>query len=114
MILEGAVLKLSAEASERSVRPGETFRVPIWISRSAKLPIATTVTLEVPAEIQGLLQADPLVLESGQDHDMLVIRSTADVRLEGHWSLRLKATALKDGKWPVISETDLPVVFAPR
>jgi hypothetical protein len=114
MIMEGALLKLTAEASEQPIRPGESLGVPVRIARSAKLPIAATITLEIPTEAAGLLRADPLVLEPGQDRGMLIIRSASDNRLEGPWSLKLKATALRDGKWPVISQTDLPVVFARR
>ena len=114
MIMEGALLKLTADASEQSVRPGDSLAVPVRISRSAKLPVAATVALEVPAEAAGLLRADPLRLEPGQDQGTLVIRSKADPRLEGPWSLRLRATAMQQGQWPVISETELPVVFAHR
>jgi hypothetical protein len=88
--------------------------VAVRVSRSAKLPSAATITLEIPPEAAGLLRADPLVLEPGQDRGMVTIRSEADSRLEGPWSLKLRSTALQNGKWPVYSETDLPVVFARR
>jgi hypothetical protein len=111
MILEGALLKLAADVQEISVAAGSSFDVPVTISRSARLPIATTVRLEVPAEIDGLLRADPLVLAPGQDTGTLHISSAADVRLAGAWQFRLKATALQDDRWPVVSETDLRVSF---
>ena len=95
MIMEGALLKLAADAMRTTVRPGASFGVPVRISRSAKLPIAATITLEVPTEVAGLLRADPLVLEPGQDRGMLSIRSAADIRLEGPWSLKLRATAMR-------------------
>jgi hypothetical protein len=111
MIMEGALLKLSCDAKEPTLRPGESLDVPVVISRSPKLPLATTINLVFPDEIAGLLHAEPLVLPAGTDHGTLRITSMPDARLEGPWSLTLTATALQDGQWPVMSETDLSVVF---
>jgi hypothetical protein len=111
MIMEGALLKLTAEAPERAIHPGESVGVPVRISRSAKLPVAATVALQVPDEVAGLLRADPLVLGPDRDQGTLSIRSTSNPRLEGPWSLRLKATALHQGRWPVISQADLLLGF---
>lgn len=111
MIMEGALLKLTSTASESAVLVGNSLEVPVAIARSAKLPIATTITLVVPEEIAGLLQAEPLVLPPDQDHGTLRIATVADDRLKGAWAFTLRARALQDDKWPVISEMELPVEF---
>ncbi len=111
MILEGALLKLASPATESTARLGEVLEVPVVVSRSIKLPLPAKVELNVPEEIAGLLRAEPLVLPPGQDRGVLRIQTVADSRLEGPWLLRLSATALQDGKWPVVSEIDLPVVL---
>ena len=47
MIMEGLLLKLTADASEQNVRPGESYGVPVQISGlGQKLLVAATVTLE--------------------------------------------------------------------
>lgn len=111
MIMEGALLKLEAEAAERTLRPGDTFDVPVSILRSAKLPLPATIELVAPEEIVGLVQAAPLVLAPGDDRGVLHITSAVDPRLVGPWTVKLTATALQDGRWPVISETDIPLTF---
>ena len=114
MILEGALLKLVAEAGQARLHAGESFQVPIRLSRSAKLPLPATVELVVPDEIAGLVHAEPLVLAPADDRGTLRIDSVADPRLAGPWLLKLTATALQDGRWPVVSECDLPVTFQDR
>lgn len=112
MIMQGALLKLSSLGQQPTVRPGESFEASVAVSRSVKLPVAAKIELVVPEELAGILQAEPLVLEPGQDRGVLRITSRADARLPGPWSLRLTATSVQDGQWPVISETEMPVVFA--
>ncbi|MDZ4777790.1 MAG: hypothetical protein SGJ23_13505 [Alphaproteobacteria bacterium] len=109
MIMEGALLKLSTEPKHVEFSAGESFEVPVLVSRSAKLPLEVTVELVVPDEIKGLLRAEPLVLKRDVNRGVLRISSVADARLEGAWSITLKATALEDGKWPIVSQVDLPV-----
>lgn len=111
MILEGALLKISCDAEEQSVPVGGVVSVPVTISRSVKLPVATIVELMIPEEIQGLLKADPLLLEPGQNEGTLQITSMPDDRLQGPWKLRLTATSLQDAQWPVVSETEVAVKF---
>ena len=111
MIMEGALLKVTAEASEFTVVPGAVFEIPVSVSRSAKLPVATTIELIVPEEIRGLLQAAPLILPPDQYQGKLTITTVADPALAGPWSFTLKATSLQDNQWPVVSQTDVPIVF---
>ena len=112
MIMEGALLKVATEASEPTLRPGQSFDVPVIISPApASLPIPVTIELIVPEELSGLLHAKPLVLLPGTDRGTLHITSKADTRLRGSWSFTLTATALPDARMPVISQTDLSVAF---
>lgn len=111
MIMEGALLKLTAEASEITVVPGTTFEIPVTIARSAKLPLPTTVELVIPEEILGLLNSESVTVAADQTKAILTVTTSADARLEGPWQLTVKATALQDEKWPVISEAVIPVEF---
>lgn len=114
MILEGALLKLTLRPSELTVRPGEGFKVPLAVSRSSKLPESVRIELVPPAELRGLLEAQPVTLPLEQTQADLAVTSKADAKLRGSWKIKLKATAMQDGKWPVISETDVMVVFDPE
>jgi hypothetical protein len=109
MIMEGALLKLTTKATRPTVRLGEAFEIPVAISRSPKLAVETRIELVVPDEAAGLLRADPITLPPGVDEGTLRVVSTTDARLTGPWSLKIVATALEDGRWPVVSETELTV-----
>lgn len=109
MILEGALLKLSVEAKEMMIAPGQTLELPVTISRSVKLPLPTTVKLEVPEELIGVLEVEPLELPPGQDAGVLRVKTTADAKLLGPWEFTITASALQEGKWPVVSQAVVPV-----
>jgi len=111
MIMEGALLKVTSPAGPRVCRLGETFDVPVVVSRAARLPLPVTVSLELPEEAAGLLSAAPVVLPPGVDQGTLRASARADQRLAGPWQLRIRATALEEGVWPVVSEAELEVEF---
>ena len=115
MIMEGALLKLSSPLTHARAAPGESFDVPVEVARSSKLPLPVAVELIAPDEIKSLVRAEALTLPPGADRGTLRIATMADARLRGTWPLTIKATALEDGKWPVVSQYDVPVDFdAPR
>jgi hypothetical protein len=111
MIMEGALLKLTADASELTVRPGDTFDVPASAVRSAKFPAEATVELVVPEELSGIVSADAVKLAADQNRGVVRIATTADARLAGDWPLTLTATAMEDGKWPVVAQTEIVIRF---
>ncbi|MEX2185391.1 MAG: hypothetical protein WD875_01295 [Pirellulales bacterium] len=111
MILEGALLKLTAAIKEPTLRPGGTLDVPVVIARSSKLALPVTVELVVPDEFAGTLRAEPLVLAPGQDRGTLRIAADAAAMLDGDWPLTLTATALEEEKWPVVSQAEITVRF---
>ena len=112
MILEGALLKLAHSAHELAVAPGSSFEVPVQLSRSAKFPAAVTVELVPPVKLTELLHCPPLDLAANEAHGTLKIQTTQDERLRGQWPLTLRATAMQDGQWPVISQTEVLVEFS--
>jgi hypothetical protein len=111
MIMEGALLKLTADANELAARPGESFDVPVTIARSAKLSTEAIVELVVPDELASIVTAEPLKLLRDQVRGTLRIITKPHARLSGDWPLTIKATALEDGKWPVVSQTEIVVRF---
>jgi len=111
MILEGALLKLDCLAREPVATIGSTIDIPVQLSRSVKLPLPTTVELIIPDELMGVISVEPLVLPAGTDAGSLKLVTTDDPRLLGNWTVRLRATAMQNEQWPVVSETDLAIEF---
>jgi hypothetical protein len=111
MIMEGALLKLTAEAKELVAKPGDTIDVPVSIARSAKLPAEAVIELVVPEELSGGISAEPLRINPDQGRGTIRVTTKADSRLTGDWPLTIKATAFEDGKWPVVSQTEIVVRF---
>jgi len=42
---------------------------------------------------------------------VLQIFSKIDEQLRGQWNLTVRATALQDGEWPVISESEIRIEY---
>jgi hypothetical protein len=113
MSMEGALLKLTPRAGELTVRPGDAFDVPVTVGRSAKLQIPARVELVPSEELAGCLSAEPLTVPTTQTDAILHIQTRADLRLSGPLSIKLRVTALQEGKYPAVSEIEVPVVFKP-
>ena len=109
MILEGALMKLSHQAGELTVKSGSRFQVPVRVVRSAKFREDAVIRLEVPEELKGLLQAEPVKLAAGKSEAVLEITTLPDARLAGDWDLKITATAMQDGRWPAVSQTRVAV-----
>lgn len=111
MIMEGALLKVSSENSDVVTPLGEIQEITVKVSRSPELPLPVKVELVVPDEATGSISATPLILEPDKTSGVLQIVSKADEQLRGQWDLTVRATALQDDKWPVISETEIRVEY---
>ncbi|MEY4188425.1 MAG: hypothetical protein RIT02_3459 [Planctomycetota bacterium] len=111
MIMEGALLKLALGTASVSAQQSSVLEVPFSISRSPRLPLPVTVRVHVPEELSGALQCAAVELLPGTDQGVLRIEAAADSRLQGLWPLKVTATALQGGRWPVVSESELELGF---
>jgi hypothetical protein len=111
MTMAGALLKISAEAGDLTTPRGEPFDVRIKLARVSKLTEPVRVELVTPKALEGQLKAAPLVCNVGQDS--VVLRVHPDAKLDGVHTISVRATALQDGRYPVISETPVVVEFLP-
>ncbi|MCG8651511.1 MAG: hypothetical protein MI861_16840, partial [Pirellulales bacterium] len=91
---------------------GDSFQVPVQLSRSAKLLTDVEVSVVPPPEIADLVVAQPLKIPADEDRGTIKVSVKSDPRLTGRWTLLLKATTLQDGKWPVVSQTKVDVEFS--
>lgn len=111
MILEGALLKVSHQAGELTVRAGNSFEIPVTIFRSSKFPAEVTVSLDIPNELTGTIECEPVTVDPGQMAATLKIRTQTGKRLSGRWPLTINATAFRDDRWLVLSQTEASVEF---
>ena len=111
MIMEGALLKLSTENSDVVTPLGEIQEIAVNVARSPKLPLPVKVELVVPEEATGFISATPLLIEPDKTSGVLQIFSKIDEQLRGQWNLTVRATALQDGEWPVVSESEIRVEY---
>lgn len=109
MIMEAALLKLDCPTPQLQARPGDEISIPIVVSRGVQLPLPATVELEIPEELKGIVECDPITLSTEVSEGVLKVRTQSDPRLLGRWFWTLKATSLQDDRWPVVSQTDVDI-----
>jgi len=113
MILEGALLKVTPQRRMITLRPGQSQQVSVRVFRSAKLPVPVQLELIAPPDIGHRVKADPITVPVGTEEVALKVQSSASADWTGDHPLQIRATALQDGKWPAISEADLPLRVLP-
>lgn len=107
MSIEGALLKVSVGAQDRTIRAGELILLPVRIARSAHLAEPVKLELVAPEELNGLLRMDPVVVPRDRAETTLRIASADDPRLAGEGTFTIRATAVQAGKLRVVSEASV-------
>ncbi len=107
MTLEGALLKVSAEDRDLTVPAGQPFDVRLKVSRLAKLAEPVRLELRLSEEQAGQFGAKPLIVAVKKEQ--VVLRITPAAGLRGMHSCTIRATALQEGKYLVVSETAVSV-----
>lgn len=106
---EGSLMKLAHAPAEYQAVIGTDLPIPLSISRVPEFRESLKLEL-VPSEDQtGLISADPISLSPGDLKTTMAIRLKDDPKLVGEQSFLVRATALKEGKWLVKSETSVLV-----
>ena len=111
MSIEGSLLKVSAEAKERRIKPGETISIPVSVQRSAKLTAPVKLELILPEELVGMFSAEPVTVAPGQSTAVFKFTCAKGVKLDGDVTVTIRGTGLQDGKYAVVSEA--PVTIEP-
>lgn len=106
---EGALMKLAHAAGEYQATIGTDLPIPLSVSRAAEFKEPLKIEL-VPSEEQtGLISAEPIALSPGDLKTTMTIRLKDDPKLIGEQAFLIRATAFKEGKWLVKSETTVVV-----
>lgn len=111
---EGALLKLGAGQTEISGQPGGENEIPLTLFRAPELVESVRLELVPPELPEGSITAEPMTLEADAAGTSLKLRLADDPRLVGERSLVFRATALQDGRWPVVSETTVLLIVTAK
>jgi len=111
---EGALMKLAHLAGETETTPGGSVKVPCTLSRAAGFPEAVTLELETKTLDGDTLPftAEPLVVPPTETNPLWSVTARPDAP-PGEYTLTLRATGLQQGRWKVVSQTELLVVVQP-
>jgi hypothetical protein len=111
MSLEGALLKLSHEPSERVVSLDEAIEIPLKVSRSVRLNEVVRLELVPDENSPHLAVAEPVNVLANEGTTTISLRIGKDPTLVGERSVTIRATAMQNGRWPTVSETLVPLVI---
>lgn len=107
----GALLKISADIVELQSAPGQTFSVPITISRTKQLTESVRLEISPTVSQTELFTAEPKTLPATQTEILFPITANATVDSSREHKLTIRATVLQNGTLPVVSETTIVVQF---
>ena len=105
----GALLKISADEDEFRAKPGQIVSVPICIDRAGELTEPIALELFCSDSQRAIFVAEPQHLANDVLDSVfsIAVAASSSGNTE-HW-LKIRATLLRDGHLPVISETDVLV-----
>ena len=106
---EGALMKLSHPPGEIKAAAGSTIKVPLSLSIASELKDPIEISIVANEVNQGAFKGNTITLVPGQKSAVYEIQVTAEAARKKEQEVTVRAKALKDGRWPVISETSLTV-----
>jgi len=105
----GAMLKISAGETECQAKPGAEISIPIHIDRSEKLTERLTLELCGQDSQRSPFIAKPLELAPDVSRAEFTISILPTASSDAEHPLKIRATLMKGGSYPVISETTVLV-----
>lgn len=106
---EGALMKLSHPPGEIKTAAGSTIKIPLSLSIASELKDPIEISI-VPNDVnQGAFTGNTITLVPGQKSAIYEIQVSADAARKKEQEVTVRAKAMKDGRWPVISETSLTI-----
>jgi hypothetical protein len=113
MLPVGALLKIAHATDELHISANQPFEIPIHLTRSNELSEPARVELVVPLDVANRYSAEPVVAPPTESKVILRVHPAEQSYPTGEIPLTIRATVLRNGKWPVISETTCVVEFSP-
>ncbi|MBC8290894.1 MAG: hypothetical protein H8E37_11320 [Planctomycetes bacterium] len=107
----GALLKLSAVETEIETKAGEVLQIPLTLNRTKTLTESALIEL-LPNETSEGVAAKPVTVDrKTRKFAFLVTLPSEDVQPE--YEVTVRATVLKNGNLPTVSQTSVIVLVAP-
>lgn len=112
---EGALMKLTHGAGELRVSAGGEVTIPLSLSIAPELRDPVEIAIVSGDKSQPLFSAQPITLGVGQKQAKVNVRVSDNPATYGEHELIFRATALRDGRWPVVTETAVAIeIQAPK
>lgn len=106
---EGALLKVTPMIREPQVAAGATLALPIKISRAPEFQESVKVEVRAADGEADRFDVTPLMLTPNQSDGQLEVRLPVEGCVRGRRTWTIRATALQQGRWPVVSESTVEV-----
>jgi hypothetical protein len=113
LLPEGALMKLGMPMKEIEAVVGKEVVVPLSIFRAAGFRQTARLEVLSPSLPKGVA-AEPVDVAPDAEVGRLTVRVGDDSQLIGEHSLKFRATAHKEGKWPVVAETSAVLIVNPN
>lgn len=107
----GALLKIDCDVSEIEVVANGPFEIPLTINRAKGLTEDVMVELVSDRSSADVLTAERVSVEQGELQVALKATSLVASDFVGEREITIRATVMQDGRWPVVSETQVLVAF---
>ena len=111
---EGALMKLGHVEKELACKIGEEVKIPLTLSRAKELTEDVRVELVSTGLPAGMMTAQAVSPKPDESEIVVSLNLASDAQFIGEQNVTFRATALKDGKWPVISETSVLLVVSAK
>ncbi|MCZ2342688.1 MAG: PPC domain-containing protein [Bacteroidales bacterium] len=108
MSIEGEILKITSPIDYLMIDSTSTVTVPLKVLRSAKLPVPVKLELLVPDTLKSVVTAEPIVFPPERVAGDFFLQVAQPLPLGRH-EIRIRGTALQDGKYAVVSEVALMI-----
>lgn len=106
---EGALMKLTHDLAEPVVPLQGEFLVPIRVARASEFREPVRIELSADEATARNFAAEPILLAADQAQAELRVHLTSPQTDRREHLLKLRATALVAGRWPVVSEANVLV-----
>lgn len=111
---EGALMKLTHSVGEMKATAGSEVTIPLSLSIAPELRDPIEIVF-VGDQNRRLFVAQAIHLAAGQKEAKVNVRVSNDPESYGEHELVFRATALRDGRWPVVTETSVLIeILAPK
>ncbi|MFO0818946.1 MAG: hypothetical protein U1A77_13445 [Pirellulales bacterium] len=106
---EGALMKVTHSADEPRVQAGGEVVIPVRVSRAPEFREPIRLELVASQDPAEKIESPAIVLAPETSDAELKVRIPTESTARGERSWTIRASAMRDGRWPVVSEATVLV-----